>query len=526
MTLSSGDPTSLVRATAGSVEEQAAALGVVDALLFRRLTESRWAHLGGFGRGRGWAGLVDVEVDQDPLLAQLPAAPGDVHAVTHLPSGRLLGPYYACGGALVRVSNDVLVVLGNPSQPLAAPCSLEDLRALATAVDEGLEDIAPSKRLADELEVLHAVRTMTTGTAVDLTGTLQHILDVAVRALSCEVGLLRDGAGRTVTSGSWPGGQLTTAATARALDLLAARAAGGSLCLQDAGDDPALAPFGRAHGVHSVLALTVPAPVAGVLVVAHTSAGPRGFTNLCQQLGSQLVDAAGVVAHTASLREELRLAVLEQSVAARRDALTGLGNRRQWDEALARAQDEVDAGAVVTVITLDVDGLKHINDTCGHQAGDQLLRRCAELLSEHSRDEDVLVRLGGDEFALLLPVGAAQAQERLVSLSAQLGGMTSCESTVAASLGAATTRPGGSVADAAREADAAMYRAKQRRREAARHALPDRHERRRVGDIGSGSSGSGGDGGGSGRGDGGSGRGGGGSGSAGERRPVTGTLRG
>ena len=60
------------------------------------------------------------------------------------------------------------------------------------------------------------------------------------------------------------------------------------------------------------------------------------------------------------------------------------------------------------MITLDVDGLKHINDTCGHQAGDQLLRRCAELLSEHSRDGDVLVRLGGDEFALLLPVGAAR----------------------------------------------------------------------------------------------------------------------
>jgi len=237
-----------------------------------------------------------------PLLAQVPAVPGDVHAVTHLLSGRLLGPYYACGGALVRVSNDVLVVLGNPLQPLAAPCSLEDLRALATAVDEGLEDIAPSKRLADELEVLHAVRAMTTGAALDLTGTLQHILDVAVQALSCEVGLLRDGAGRTVTSGSWPGGQLPTAATARALDLLAARAAGGCLCLQDAGDDPALAPFGRAHGVHSLLAVTVPAPVAGVLVVAHTSAGPRGFTNLCQQLGSQLVDAAGVVAHTASLR--------------------------------------------------------------------------------------------------------------------------------------------------------------------------------------------------------------------------------
>lgn len=127
---------------------------------------------------------------------------------------------------------------------------------------------------------------------------------------------------------------------------------------------------------------------------------------------------------------------------------------------------------MATVITLDVDGLKHINDTAGHQAGDLLLQRCADVLREHSRDGDVVVRLGGDEFALLLPVSNAQAQQRVASLRERLSGVTSCERTVAASLGAVTTRPGGSVADAAREADAAMYETKKARRDSARRGLP------------------------------------------------------
>jgi diguanylate cyclase (GGDEF)-like protein len=446
------------------IEQRAARLGVVDALVFRRLTVSTWAHLGGVGRGRGWAGLVDVDAAQDPLLAQVPAQAGGVHRFTHDPVGRVLGPYYACGGAVVRVTNDVVVVLGNPDHPLTPGCSPEDLRGLAEALDAELADVAPSKRLADELEILHAVRAVTTGTAPDLTGTLEHILDVAMQALACEVGLLRDGGGNLVSRSAWPGVDLQDPAIRTALDVLQSRSVGGSLCLQDIDDDPALVALGRARGVHSLLALAIPAPVGGVLVVAHTRAGPRGFTTLCRQLGAQVVDAASVVAHTAGLREELRMVAREQSSAARRDALTGLGNRLRWDEAVVDAQEQVDQGAIVTVITLDVDGLKQVNDTCGHQAGDQLLRRCAELLREHSRDGDVVVRLGGDEFAMLLPVTEEQARKRLDSLRGRLSGVTSGERVVAASLGAATTQPGVSVADAAREADAAMYHAKRSRR--------------------------------------------------------------
>jgi diguanylate cyclase (GGDEF)-like protein len=453
---------SVVKRAPTAIQDHASRLAVVDALVFRRLSATTWAHLGGLGRGRGWAGLIELDAHAERSFDRVPAQPGDVHLLASPTGRRILGPYYACAAALVRLHEDVVVVLGNPDGPLAADRA--GLLDLAGTVERELEEIAPSKRLADELEVLHAVRAVTTGVAVDLPGTLQHILDVAVRALSCEVGVLRDGSGRTVTTSRWPGIDLADPAVSAALDELERRAAGGSLCLQEVGEDPALRPLDRTRGVHSLLAVSLPAPVGGLLVTAHTQAAPRGFTDLCRHLGAQVADAAGVVAHTAALRAELQAAVTEQTRAARRDALTGVGNRLCWDEALVEAQQRVDAGAVATVITLDVDGLKQVNDTHGHEAGDRLLRRCADVLRERSRDGDVVVRLGGDEFALLLPVDRPQAEDRLAGLRTALCGVTSSAGTVGASLGMATASCGGSVADAVREADAAMYQAKRARR--------------------------------------------------------------
>ena len=448
-----------------SAQALAERFGVVDAMVFRRVTPSTWAHLGGLGRGRGWAGLVHVDADDDPLVRGLPGAPGQVARFGHVTAERILGPYYAVGGALVRVSNDVVVVLGNPTQLLPAETSDDDLRDLAGVVDQKLEDIAPSKRLGDELELLYALRALTTGSSATAATALQHIVDVAAGSLSCELGLVRDGAGHTALAGAWTGIDVADPAFVSALDALQARAADAPVCIQDIDSDPLLHPLGREQGFRSVLAVAVPPPAGGMLVLIHTDAGPRGFTALCQTLGGQLADAASVVAHTAALREELRAAVEDQAMAARRDPLTGLGNRLAWDEGLEKAQQRVDDGGCVTIVTIDVDGLKRINDTYGHHCGDDLLRRCAAVLREHSRAEDVTVRLGGDEFALLLPIGERLAAERVESLRAVLGGgATSCRETVAASLGTASAAAGASVSDAARNADAAMYADKRARR--------------------------------------------------------------
>jgi diguanylate cyclase (GGDEF)-like protein/PAS domain S-box-containing protein len=85
------------------------------------------------------------------------------------------------------------------------------------------------------------------------------------------------------------------------------------------------------------------------------------------------------------------------------DALTGLFNRAYFEQELKRLSKG--RTAPVGVVVLDVDNLKPVNDTLGHQAGDALLRRAAEVLKEAFRAEDVIARVGGDEFAVLL-VGA------------------------------------------------------------------------------------------------------------------------
>ena len=102
------------------------------------------------------------------------------------------------------------------------------------------------------------------------------------------------------------------------------------------------------------------------------------------------------------------------------DELTGLANRRGFDahlekgiEALARY------GSVVTVLALDLDGLKRINDTQGHPAGDDVLRAVARVLTSSLRVSDTPARFGGDEFGIILPqtseARAVQVAQRLTA---------------------------------------------------------------------------------------------------------------
>lgn len=85
------------------------------------------------------------------------------------------------------------------------------------------------------------------------------------------------------------------------------------------------------------------------------------------------------------------------------DSLTGLGNRRALEQDLKRELNRASRhGHPLTVAVIDVDGLKAVNDSQGHHAGDALLRRVATAIRTTVRDEDVGYRLGGDEFALLL----------------------------------------------------------------------------------------------------------------------------
>ena len=100
------------------------------------------------------------------------------------------------------------------------------------------------------------------------------------------------------------------------------------------------------------------------------------------------------------------------------DGLTGLTNRRAFDEQLKRLLNETDRfGQPLALIVADIDHFKRINDTWGHEAGDDVLRWVARKLTEGVRNVDVCARYGGEEFAVLLPqtslAGAADLADRL-----------------------------------------------------------------------------------------------------------------
>ena len=103
---------------------------------------------------------------------------------------------------------------------------------------------------------------------------------------------------------------------------------------------------------------------------------------------------------------------------ARTDALTGLLNRRAFDDRLGRELDTAGSfGYEVTLVFCDLDNFKQINDRWGHLAGDQVLRAVGQVFLESVRDRDVAARYGGEEFALVLPgtplIGGRRLSERI-----------------------------------------------------------------------------------------------------------------
>ena len=88
---------------------------------------------------------------------------------------------------------------------------------------------------------------------------------------------------------------------------------------------------------------------------------------------------------------------------AQHDALTGLVNRREFEQRLSRAlTSAAELDRTHAVLYLDLDRFKEVNDSCGHAAGDELLREISGLFQRSLRERDTLARLGGDEFAVLL----------------------------------------------------------------------------------------------------------------------------
>lgn len=123
--------------------------------------------------------------------------------------------------------------------------------------------------------------------------------------------------------------------------------------------------------------------------------------------------------HIVGQVEALLIAERELDAAARRDPLTGLANRRAFDEALAAASDT----GGFALLLLDLDGFKAVNDRLGHAAGDELLRQVAARLTAKMREGDLLARLGGDEFAAILSATDATAAKAIADRAVSAVGL-------------------------------------------------------------------------------------------------------
>jgi diguanylate cyclase (GGDEF)-like protein len=205
----------------------------------------------------------------------------------------------------------------------------------------------------------------------------------------------------------------------------------------------------------------------GILKVRHRLDAVSAFNDEELRLLQTLSNHVGTALANGQLQQsltELRERERELRQQALHDPLTGLANRSLFAERLREAIDQ--EHEVTAVVFLDLDNFKNVNDTFGHQAGDEVLRATAARIRDCLRPSDTAARLGGDEFAVLLPdvpdasraMAVAQRIREAVEAPVATGGNIVV---VGASLGVSLgTAESVRIEDMLERADAAMYRVK------------------------------------------------------------------
>ena len=238
----------------------------------------------------------------------------------------------------------------------------------------------------------------------------------------------------------------------------------GPVCAPDILDVPAYAPlvsgvFGRVRAYVGIPLEGDDGRFFGTLSAVSGSRQPPSLT-----ASMPVVQLVGQMLSTIVAREHVAQARSADAAAAyalaERDQLTGLYNRRGWVTALEHEETRCRRyGSAASVIVLDLDELKQVNDRGGHAAGDELIALCAEVLRVTSRPGDTVARTGGDEFAVLAVECDAVS---LRALAARLR-MQLRTAGVSAATGGATRRAGEHLAETWARADASMYQEKRRR---------------------------------------------------------------
>ncbi len=171
----------------------------------------------------------------------------------------------------------------------------------------------------------------------------------------------------------------------------------------------------------------------------------------------ELLARVAVATRMKLLQDELRARASELERLSQTDHLTGLPNRRHTDERLvAELSSSTRHGQPVSVLVVDVDHFKAVNDTLGHECGDEVLVEVGRLLNDAARVEDVVGRWGGEEFLVVAPHCTA---EQACALAERLRVVIELGTGVTVSIGGASTKgPGTGLVHAA---DANLYAAKE-----------------------------------------------------------------
>jgi len=313
-------------------------------------------------------------------------------------------------------------------------------------------------RIARDLQKSHepdALERALCGYAVEVTGGEFAVLlrwDAATRAGQVTAYSdqtpepLREG---EVTPGSVAGAACVEGSAAFWEDARFLAERGGLLREDDGGvvaGSMAVLPLMRGH--HAVGALLVGATLPGTLRALEIRNG-----SVLSALAVNALEASWELAET--------------SRRSRTDGLTGLWNRRHFDEQLERVLNETDRfGGSCALVICDIDFFKKVNDTYGHDAGDAVLQRVSAVLREGVRTVDVCARLGGEELALILPqtsLGGAEdlaerLRQRIEAMAVAHGGVTI---RVTVSMGVATYAAGSNAKGTLfKRADERLYAAK------------------------------------------------------------------
>ena len=279
--------------------------GAEDLFVFRLTSPGRYSHVDGVGRGAGWAGNVELDAEHEPAFARA-VSTGEPVCLGHDEKGRVFGPYYAKTAALVPHGPEVVVVLGSAGDELAGLRGQELVDQTARAAGAS-KAVPPAKRLADELEVLEAVRAITAIGAATVEQALEQVAEITARSLSCEYGVaLASDAGGEMRVGeanlgwSLPAGESVEASAPEALAIL-----DFPLVVQDVPAHPYLGTLPALRGATALHAVELGDPAFGILCVVHADSTPRGFTLLCRRLARSVAEAAEIVVRRALAAERV-----------------------------------------------------------------------------------------------------------------------------------------------------------------------------------------------------------------------------